>query len=157
MTRCALGVYAPEIIPLYIGALKSLNTQRALVFCGPDNLDELGLAGPSHVAEIHENGTVTEYDFDPKTVFGAYYPLKAIAGGTPEENAQLTQRILSGVERGPYRFISVLNAAAAIVAGGLAGTLTEGILCATRALDSGAASAKLSALISDSHPHPDAA
>ena len=157
VTRCALGVYAPEIIPLYIGALKLLNTKRALVFCGPDNLDELGLAGPSHVAEIHEDGAVTNYIFDPKSVFGAYYPITAIAGGTPEENAQLTQRILSGVERGPYRFVSVLNAAAAIVAGGLAETLTDGLALATRALDSGAAYAKLKALISDSNNYPNVA
>ncbi|MGN0855501.1 MAG: anthranilate phosphoribosyltransferase [Kiritimatiellia bacterium] len=151
VTRCALGVYAPEIIPLYVGALKSLGATKALVFCGPDNLDELGLSGPSHVAEINADGTVAEYDFDPKTVWGAYYPIDAIRGGTPEENARLTRRVLSGAERGPYRFAAVLNAAAAIVAGGRARTLADGLALATRALDSGAAAAKLAALVADSN------
>lgn len=153
VTRCALGVYAPEIIPLYVGALKSLGTTKALVFCGPDDLDELGLSGPSHVAQINEDGTVVEYDFDPKGIWGTYYPIESIKGGTPEENAVLTRRVLSGAEKGPYRFAALINAAAAIVAGGLARTLDDGLTLATRSLDSGAAYAKLAALVADSHEH----
>lgn len=153
VTRCALGVYAPEIIPIYTGALQALGTTKALVFCGPDGLDELGLSGPSHVAELDEDGSTREYDFDPRKVFGTYYPIDAIKGGTPEENARLTQQVLSGVEKGPYRFAAALNAAAAIVAGSRARTLEEGLAQAFHAIDSGAAQAKLAALVAFSNEH----
>ena len=149
--RCALGVYAPEIIPLYIGVLKALGTKKALVFCGPDGLDELGLSGPSHVIELSEEGGVKEYAFDPKRLFGVTRPLSDIRGGTPETNAQITRRVLSGEERGAYRDAAALNAAAAIVAAGRAETLEDGVALAYAAIDNGAALAKLQLLVATNH------
>lgn len=146
VTRHALGVYAPDVMPLYIGALKALGAKKALVFCGPDGLDELGLAAPSQVSELNEDGTVRGYTVDPKDFFGAYAPIAAIVGGTPEENASITRRVLDG-EKGAYRNAAVLNAAAAIVAGGKAATIAEGVKLAETAVDSGAALKKLELLM----------
>lgn len=146
VTRHALGVYAPDVMPLYIGALKALGAKKALVFCGPDGLDELGLAAPSQVSELNEDGTVRGYTVDPKDFFGAYAPIAAIVGGTPEENASITRRVLDG-EKGAYRNATVLNAAAAIVAGGKAATIAEGVKLAEAAVDSGAALKKLELLV----------
>ena len=146
VTRHALGVYAPDVMPLYIGALKALGAKKALVFCGPDGLDELGLAAPSQVSELNEDGTVRGYTVDPKDFFGAYAPIAAIVGGTPEENASITRRVLDG-EKGAYRNAAVLNAAAAIVAGGKAATIAEGVKLAEAAVDSGAALKELELLV----------
>ena len=146
VTRHALGVYAPDVMPLYIGALKALGAKKALVFCGPDGLDELGLAAPSQVSELNEDGTVRGYTVDPKDFFGAYAPIAAIVGSTPEENASITRRVLDG-EKGAYRNAAVLNAAAAIVAGGKAATIAEGVKLAEAAVDSGAALKKLELLV----------
>ena len=146
VTRHALGGYAPDVMPLYIGALKALGAKKALVFCGPDGLDELGLAAPSQVSELNEDGTVRGYTVDPKDFFGAYAPIAAIVGGTPEENASITRRVLDG-EKGAYRNAAVLNAAAAIVAGGKAATIAEGVKLAEAAVDSGAALKKLELLV----------
>lgn len=146
VTRHALGVYAPDVMPLYIGALKALGAKKALVFCGPGGLDELGLAAPSQVSELNEDGTVRGYTVDPKDFFGAYAPIAAIVGGTPEENASITRRVLDG-EKGAYRNAAVLNAAAAIVAGGKAATIAEGVKLAEAAVDSGAALKKLELLV----------
>lgn len=146
VTRHALGVYAPDVMPLYIGALKALGAKKALVFCGPDGLDELGPAAPSQVSELNEDGTVRGYTVDPKDFFGAYAPIAAIVGGTPEENALITRRVLDG-EKGAYRNAAVLNAAAAIVAGGKAATIAEGVKLAETAVDSGAALKKLELLV----------
>ena len=145
--RYALGVYAPAIIPLYVGVLKALGTKKALVFCGPEGLDELGLSGVSQIAELSEDGSVKEYTFDPERYFGCTRPLSAIAGGTPEMNAQITRRVLTGEERGAYRDAAALNAAAAIVAAGKADRIEEGIEFAYAAIDSGAALAKLQLLV----------
>lgn len=145
--RYALGVYAPEIIPLYVGVLKALGAKKALVFCGPEGLDELGLSGVSRIAELSEDGGVREYEFDPKSVFGAYRPLDAIRGGDPAVNARITQDVLSGKERGAYRDVAALNASAAIVVGGKASTIEDGLALAYAAIDSGAALAKLNVLM----------
>ena len=155
VVRHALGVYAPEIIPLYVGALKALGAQKAIVFCGEvpqadgttAYVDELSLAGVSHVSMLNEDGSVTESTFDPVKVFGQGFPVSAIAGGTPEVNAALTLSVLKGAERGAYRLAAALNAAAAIVAGGKADSLEAGLLLAAESIDSGAAFGKLQALI----------
>ena len=65
-------------------------------------------------------------------------PLSALAGaGTAAENAAILKRIFSG-ERGPQRDIVLLNAAAALVTGRIAGDLREGVARAAEAIDSGA-------------------
>ena len=138
-------------IGLRIGSLIAEGEfERALVFCGPDGLDELGLAGPSHVAELAADGSVKEYDVDPQALFGATYPVDALRGGAPAENARIAHDVLAGVEKGPYRLAAALNGAAAIVAGGKAETLDAALELAFRAIDSGAALGKLEALVAAS-------
>ena len=61
-----------------------------------------------------------------------------IPGGDPQENARITRAILAG-EPGPARDIAVLNAGAAIYAGGKAETVADGVRVAQEAIDSGAA------------------
>ena len=154
VTRHALGVYAPDVVPLYLGALKALGAKKAIVFCGEvpqadgttAYVDELSLAGVNRISVLSDDGNVVEETVDPKELFGAYAPISAIAGGTPEENAEITRRVLCG-ERGAYRNAAVLNAAAAIVAGGKAATIAEGVKVAEAAIDSGAAREKLEALV----------
>lgn len=145
--RCALGVYSQEIIPIYIGVLKALGTDHALVFSGPDGLDELGLAGPSQVAELLPSGEVKEYYFDPKMTFGEFRPIESIAGGTPEDNAKLTLSVLKGDGNDAYRDAAALNASAAIVASGRAQSLEEGLKMAYTSIDSGSALGKLEQLV----------
>lgn len=153
--RHALGVYAPEIIPIYIAALKALGAERALVFCGEvpaadgsvKYLDELSLAGVSHVSILREDGYVLETTVDPVKLFGAVRGIEAIQGGTPEENAALTLAVLKGERKDAYRDAAALNAAAAIVAGGLAETLEEGLKLAYASIDTGKALEKLRGLV----------
>lgn len=71
--------------------------------------------------------------------------MEDITGGSPEENADITIRILSG-ERGPRRDIVLLNSAAAIVSGGIARDLEEGLKIAAGVIDSGKAMEKLELL-----------
>lgn len=70
-----------------------------------------------------------------------------LVGGTPAENAAITRAILSGEERGAKRQAVCLNAGAALYIGGKAATMAEGVRMAEGILDSGAALAKLEAVI----------
>ena len=83
-------------------------------------------------------------------LFGESFATAELLGGDAEANARITTGILSG-ETGARRGIVVLNAALAIVAGGKAEGIREGIAVAEACIDSGAARKKLDALIERSH------
>jgi anthranilate phosphoribosyltransferase len=69
-----------------------------------------------------------------------------LAGGEPAANAAALRRLLEG-EKGPYRDIVLLNAAAAFLVADACETLREGIDRAAEVIDSGAALASLEALV----------
>ncbi len=70
----------------------------------------------------------------------------ALDGGDAETNRSILQRILDG-EPGAARDIVALNAAAGLVVAGVAADLVDGLERAGAAIDSGAASATLDALV----------
>jgi anthranilate phosphoribosyltransferase len=69
-----------------------------------------------------------------------------VGGGTPDQNAETTRAILAG-DRGPHRDLAVLNAGAAIYAGGRAESIADGVKVAEEAVDSGAAARTLEAYV----------
>ncbi len=144
-TAQLLGVYDPKLTEMFAGVLRNLGTKRAFIVHGSDGLDEATIAGETRVTEL-KDGSITTYNLDPLEFFGETFGGEELTGGDPAENAQITREILDG-ENGPRRKIVVLNAALAIVAGGKAGTVREGMRVAEDCLDSGAARKKLQALI----------
>jgi anthranilate phosphoribosyltransferase len=71
--------------------------------------------------------------------------LEKLKGGTPEENAEIVKKVLSG-EKGPKRDIVLMNATVATIAAGRAETLEDGIKMARESIDSGEAAKKLADL-----------
>ena len=144
-----LGVYAAELTTVHANVLKNLGTQHAFVVHGNDGLDEITTTTTTRVSEL-ANGDVKTYTLDP-TKFGIPEAEPAsLLGGTPEENAEITSNILKS-EKGPQRDIVLLNAAAAIVAGGKADSIETGLELAANSIDSGSALDKLEALKSVSN------
>ena len=140
-----LGVARPELAPLLAEALGRLGVRHALVVHGHGGLDELSLSGPSTVHELRD-GALREYNISPKEVGLAEAPNDAARGGSPKENAAALRAVLGG-DTGPLRDITLLNAAAALVAADLASDIKEGVRLAARAVDSGAARDKLAAFV----------
>ena len=145
--RHALGVYDAKLAPLFARTLRDLGSERALVFCGADGLDEISPSGITFVTEL-KGGEISSKLVSAAELLGETFPLDDLAGGTPEENAALLRGVLEGRIGGAKRAATILNAAAAIVAGGKAETLAEAVPLAKASLDSGAALAKLKALAS---------
>jgi len=139
-----VGVYAIEMVEKLAEALSMLGVHRALVVHGLDGLDEITISGATRIAEARD-GSVRTYEVDPEEFGMKRAPLEEIAGGDAAENAAIIREILSG-KKSPRRDVVVLNAAAALVAAGLADRLTDAVPLAVRAIDSGAAAAKLQAL-----------
>ncbi len=140
-----IGVYSAALTEPLARVLAELGTVRAFVVHGADGLDEISNTGESQISEVRE-GAVRNFRVGPED-FGI--PRAAIAdlrGGDRAENAQIIRRILGGGD-GPKRDIVLMNAAAALVVGGKARDLKEGVGLAARSIDSGAAQRKLEALI----------
>lgn len=147
--RQVLGVYRPELVELVSQALLELGSTHAMVVHGRSGLDELTLDGPTLVAEL-KDGTIRRYELHPRDVGLAEAPIAALAGGDASENARIIQRLLRGEEHGPRRDAALLNAAAALMVGGLAASMEEGIALAKASLDSGRAYGKLDDLVNHS-------
>ena len=140
-----VGVYSADLVEKLAEALAMLGLRRALVVHGNDGLDEITITGPTRVAEMRD-GIVRAYEVTPEEFGMSRAPLQAISGGDVQENAAIIRAILDG-ERSARRDVVLLNAAAALVAAGRAETVKEAIPRAAFSLDSGAAQAKLDALV----------
>ena len=140
-----IGVYSAALTEPLARVLAELGTIRAFVVHGSDNLDEISNTGESRLSEVRE-GLVRTFSVRPED-FGM--PRAAIAdlrGGDREQNAQIIRGLLDG-EPGPRRDIVLMNAAAALVAGGRAKDFKEGVALGARSIDGGGARGKLQALI----------
>jgi anthranilate phosphoribosyltransferase len=140
-----VGVPSPDLIDLVAATLAELGVDHAFVVHGTGGLDEISLAGETLVAEVKDGGvrrfTVTPEDFGVSRA-----PIEAVRGGTASENAATMHAIFAG-GGGPRRDIVIANAAAALVAAGVAPSFGDGARLAGTALASGAAREKLAALV----------
>ena len=144
-----IGIYDSSRLKQIASVLKLLGTRQAFVVNGSDGLDEITLTGTTNVCEL-VNGQVKEYTLEPENFELTACKAKDISGGTPEENANIIKNILSG-EQGPKSDIVLMNASAAICAGGIAESLKVAMHLARQSIDTGSAEKKLNDLCRLSH------
>jgi anthranilate phosphoribosyltransferase len=140
-TRQLIGVSDPAYLETMAGALARLGTKHALLVSGQDSVDELSISAPTTVVEVL-GSEQRSYTVSPEDVALQAAPADAVPGGDPQENAETARRVFAG-EPGVARDLSVLNAGAAIYAGGRARSLEQGVRAAEDAIDSGAAARAL--------------
>ncbi|MBQ42236.1 MAG: anthranilate phosphoribosyltransferase [Gemmatimonadetes bacterium] len=139
--RQLIGVFAAELTERMAAVLRALGSERALVVHGSDGLDELTLTGPSQGTELRD-GELETYEVAPGDFGYDVVDGSALEGGDATENARILTDVLKGIAGAP-RDVVVMNAAAAIVAGGLADRLQDGAARAEAAIESGKALAAL--------------
>jgi anthranilate phosphoribosyltransferase len=144
-----VGVYAPSLVRTIAEVLAQLGARRAFVVHGAGGIDELSPAGPNLVCEV-EGGGVREREIDPLELGIPRCDPAELRGGSPAENAAALRAVFRG-ENGGRRSAVLLNAAGALAAAGHGSDLAEGLELAREAIDSGAAAARLEALITFSH------
>jgi anthranilate phosphoribosyltransferase len=140
-----IGVAAASLTESLARVLAELGTYRAFVVHGADGLDEISNTGESRVSEVRE-GVVRTYAVRPEDFGMPRASIKELQGGDREQNAEIIRAVLDG-KVGPRRDIVLMNAAAALVAGGRARDLKEGAAVAAQSIDSRAARGKLDALV----------
>ena len=148
--RQLLGVFDPAWLVPLAEVLRDLGSETVWVVHG-DGLDEMTPTGTTHVAAL-ENGEIRTFDLTPEEFGLQRVTLNDLKGGDAEHNAAALLEVLGGAKN-PYREIVLLNTGAALVVGGLAEDIPEGIEKAATAIDSGAARERLDALVRVSNAH----
>ena len=144
-----IGVLAPSKVLLVGRTLVALGAKRAFVVHGSDGIDELTTTGESVVARVEESETgeskLHAARVTPEMAGLTRTTLDQFVGGDVQTNAALLFDVFTGIP-GARRDIVLLNAAAGLVAAGLAGDLKEGVQLGAEAIDSGQAAATLEKL-----------
>ena len=144
--RQIIGVFRHDLAERLARVLAALGTQHAWVVHGEDGLDEITLAGKTHVAEARD-GEVRTFEIAPQDFGLEVRDLDHLRGGDTEANAAIVRAVLEGQRDDEARSLVIMTASAALLLGGVVGDLREGATRAAEAIDSGAALAKLERLI----------
>lgn len=147
----AVGVANLARVPQMAGVFQTRGA-TALLYRGDDGIDKLTTTGYSRVWEV-TRGEVINHVIDVEELGLPKAKIEDLLGKDPAHNATLARSVLAG-DAGPVRDIVVLNAAAGITSYELAQDhtlqdiplkqrLIANIERAHKAIDSGAASAKL--------------
>jgi anthranilate phosphoribosyltransferase len=147
--RQMIGTFSKHWVEPMAQVLKNLGSESIWVVHGSDGLDEITTAGPTSVAAL-ENGVIRTFDITPEDAGLKRSKPDALRGGDAEQNAKALLDVLKG-KLGPFRDVSVINAAAALIVAGKAKDLKQGATLATKSIDSGEAEGRLDRLIAVSN------
>lgn len=143
--RQLIGVYNQAWVQPIAQVLKRLGSEHVLVVHSEDGLDEISIAAPTYIAELH-HGSIKTYTITPEAFGLNRASLTEIQVHSVTESVTLLQNVLAN-QPGAARNIVILNAGAAIYAAGLTENLAQGITRAEQVLNNGAAREKLTAWI----------
>jgi anthranilate phosphoribosyltransferase len=140
-----LGVFSNDWVKPLAEVLKQLGSEHVLVVHAEDGLDEISIAGVTHIAELVD-GEIKTYDVSPEDFGMEAVSLDQVRAQDAADSLAIIKRVFAN-EAGPARDIVCLNAGAAIYAAGLTATLAEGVARAAEVIASGEAAEKLQALV----------
>jgi anthranilate phosphoribosyltransferase len=132
-----IGLFSAALVRPFAEVLRELGSKAAFTFHGAGGLDEVSLLGETQAARLR-NGRVSAVTLEPRQAGLKRAKEADIAGGTPQQNAEIARRVLGG-EKSAYRDGVAYSAAIALVAAGKAESPKAGAGLAAGALDSGAA------------------
>ncbi len=136
--RQIIGVWRKDLAERLAQVLAALGTERAWVVHGEDGLDEITLAGKTHVAEA-QDGAVKTFQIAPEDFGFDVRSLDHLRGGDTEANAVIVRAVLDGQRTDEARALVIMNAAAALMLGGASADLREAAKLAAHSIDSAAA------------------
>ncbi len=145
-----IGVADARYVDRIAQAVRMMGNARNLIVHSEDGLDEISTTCTTSVVEVFAGqGFDERYEVTPEQFGLERARLGDLAGGDAAENAALLRAVVDG-EPGPRLDIVLLNAGAALYIAEAAGSIAEGVDAARAAVASGAARAKLDALVATS-------
>lgn len=140
-----MGVFHPDLVGIQVRALQRLGTEHALVVYGKDGMDEVSLGAATLVGEL-KNGEISEYEMHPEDFGLTMVSNRSLRVETAEQSRDMVLAVLDD-QPGAARDIVALNAGVALYAANVADSVAQGLTMARNALQSGAAKARLGALV----------
>ncbi len=140
-----MGVFHADLVGIQVRALQRLGAEHAIVVYGRDGMDEVSLGAGTLVGEL-KNGEIREYEIHPEDFGVVMASNRALKVETAEDSKAMLMGVLNN-QPGPAKDIVVLNAGVALYAANVANSMEGGITLARAAIESGAAKAKLDALV----------
>ena len=149
--RQLVGTRSAGLADKLLEVLVRLGAVRAMVVSGVDisagPVCEISITGPTHVAQFDAGeGGAKHYSLSPADFGFRYEASEELSVRSPEESAAKIKAILAGTSGAP-RDIVVINAAAALWVGSAAASMSEGLVKAAAAIDSGRAARTLETLV----------
>jgi anthranilate phosphoribosyltransferase len=144
-----IGVFDPQWLEPFAQTLKNLDSKMAWIIHGEGGLDEISTLGETQIVQL-KDGEITRFTISPEDVGLPRARMEDIRGGTGDANAVALRAILSG-EKGPYRDIVVMNAAAGLLIGGKVDSYADGVELAQQIIDNGDALNALNKLVAVSN------
>jgi anthranilate phosphoribosyltransferase len=142
-----VGVWHQSLVEPMAQALASLGTEKAWVVHGiADGLDEITLTSETLVAEV-SGSKLRIFKLAPEDFGLQPGKTEHLRTDSPEQSAKIIKEVLSSRRRDEARSLIVLNAAAALVIGGIAKEPLQAARLAEQSIDSGQAQNKLDRLI----------
>ena len=136
-----MGVFHADLVGIQVRVLQRLGALHAIVVWGRDNMDEVTLGGSTMVGEL-VNGEIREYEIHPEDFGLQMTASRNLKVSGAAESTERIMEALGGVP-GPAYDIVALNAGTALYAAGVASSIEDGLQRARKAVESGAAKAKL--------------
>lgn len=143
--RQVVGCFSARTAETVAGILAALGAARAVALSS-DGLDEATLAGPTHIFAVEDGARTVNTTLQPDDLGLPPAPIDAIRGGSAVENARMLTAVLDGAP-GPPLDAVLLNSALALRVAGRTDDLGEALSMARESVASGAARAKLYALV----------
>jgi len=140
-----MGVFHADLVGIQVRVMQRLGAEHALVVYGRDGMDEVSLGASTLVGEL-KDGKITEYEIHPEDFGMVMASNRALKVETPDDSRAMLLGVLNN-QAGAPKDIVVLNAGVALYAANVAASMADGIALARKAIESGAAKAKLDALI----------
>jgi anthranilate phosphoribosyltransferase len=153
-THQVIGVFDPNYLEPIARVGSALGLRRVYVVHNGSGIDELAPTGRNIVATA-SGGSVHSFEIEHGALGIPHCSLEDLEGGSAEENAEITRKVLSGVPGAALDTV-VLNAAAGLLAGEKVETLQEGVATARETIESGRATAKLREFIEATRRFADA-
>jgi anthranilate phosphoribosyltransferase len=141
-----VGVWHQSLVEPMARALALLGTEKSWVVHGSDGLDELTLSGENTVAEV-SGGNLKMFKIAPEDFKLQRAKIEHLRAPTAEQSAKIIREVLASRRRDEARSLIVLNAAAALLIGGIAKSPMQAARLAEQSIDSGQAQNKLDRLI----------
>src|SRR5213593_4235951 len=135
-----IGVYDSELLEPMCVAAHNLGARSVMTVYGLDGIDEISLTGKTLIVK-QQNGKTVREEIVPEDLGLTKTTPEMLAGGDPEQNAQITARILSGHlgRDDPRVQIVAANAAAGLVLCEATEDMKTGVELALNAVENGKA------------------